>query len=231
MNGLKYIREEVMGMSLNELAEVLGLSKQAVYSWEIGRKKIPEKRLKQLKDISGIPEKYFLIQEVTEKDELIIEQHRLNKVLDESVIRYDEIKRDGEVEPRTYVDSGIVTALKFNEMDLKIHELQEEMAAVINEYQPDIVDGEDMTMEGDILNSINRKCNEFKRFINIVKQDRYMENVPPVIGAVERYHKKQPLSEAAENFLANTEINGLSLEELIYACMLLFDKEVDEGGN
>ncbi len=231
MNGFKYIREKVMKMSLNELAEALGLSKQAVYSWEIGRKKIPEKRLKQLVDISGIPEKYFVIQEVTEKDELIIEQHRLNKVLDESVIRYDEIKKDGEVEPRTYIDSGIVTGLKFKEMDLKVHELQEEMAAVINEYQPDIVNGKDMTMEGDILNSINRKCNVFKRFISIAKQDKDLENVPHVIGGVEMYHKKQPLSEAAEKFLADAKINGLSLEELVYACMLLCDKEVEEGGN
>lgn len=231
MNGLKYIREKEMGMSLNELAEMLGLSKQAVYSWEIGRKKIPEKRLKQLKDISGIPEKYFVIEEVTEKDELMIEQHRLNKVFDESVIRYDEIKRDGEVEPKTYVDSGIVTGMKFNEVRLKIHELQEEMAEVINEYQPDIVDGEDMTMEGDIINSINRKCNVFRRFISIVKQDVDLENIPHVISAMEMYYKKQPLSEAAEKFLADTKVNGLSLEEIIYACMLLCDKEVEEGGN
>ena len=230
MNGFKYIREKVMEMSLNELAEVLGLSKQAVYSWENGKKKIPEKRLKQLTDISGIPEKYFLIQEVTEKDELIIEQHRLNKVLDESVIRYDEIKRDGEVVPRTYVDSGVVTGLKFKEMDLKVYELQEEMAVTINEYQPDIVNGEDMTMEEDILNSINRKCSVFKRFIRVVKQDKDLENVPHVIGGVELYHKKKPLSEEMEKFLEDTKINGLSLEELIYVSMLLFDKEIEEGG-
>ena len=40
-------------------------------------------RLQQLSLLIGIPEKYFLIEELSERDKLEIKKHRLNKELEE----------------------------------------------------------------------------------------------------------------------------------------------------
>ena len=58
MNGLTYIRRQC-NLSLSELADTLGVSRQAISSWENGRKKIPQKRREQLAEFFGVDEKYF----------------------------------------------------------------------------------------------------------------------------------------------------------------------------
>lgn len=58
MNGLTYIRRQC-NLSLSELADTLGVSRQAISSWENGRKSIPGKRKKQLAEFFGVDEKYF----------------------------------------------------------------------------------------------------------------------------------------------------------------------------
>lgn len=71
MNGLKYIRDKMLNKTMEELALELDISKQAMYMWE-GGKKIPEARIKQLSKLSGVPEKYFLIESLEERDILEI---------------------------------------------------------------------------------------------------------------------------------------------------------------
>lgn len=58
MNGLRYIRIRC-NLSLNELAENIGVTRQALSSWENERKEIPDKRLEQLEEFFGINKKYF----------------------------------------------------------------------------------------------------------------------------------------------------------------------------
>ena len=77
MNGLKYIRRNEMDITQDKLAEQLNVSKQLVSMWENGKKKIPEKRLIQLESISGIPRRYFLIEDLSEREKLEIKQYRL----------------------------------------------------------------------------------------------------------------------------------------------------------
>lgn len=74
MNGFKYIRNQVINKTMEELALQLGVSKQAVYMWESRKKKIPEQRLVQLTELSGIPKKYFLIEELSDRDKLEIKR-------------------------------------------------------------------------------------------------------------------------------------------------------------
>lgn len=83
MNGFKYIRSQVINKTMDELGLLLNVSKQAIYMWESNKKKIPEMRLEQLSELSGIPEKYFLIEELSERDKLEIRKHRLNKEFEE----------------------------------------------------------------------------------------------------------------------------------------------------
>lgn len=58
MNGLKYIRTRC-NLSLSELADILGVTRQALSSWENGKKDIPEQRREQLSNFFGIDKEYF----------------------------------------------------------------------------------------------------------------------------------------------------------------------------
>lgn len=58
MLGIEYIRTQ-LEMSITDLAKLLSVSRQIVSKWEKGEKKIPDKRLQELSEICGIPEKYF----------------------------------------------------------------------------------------------------------------------------------------------------------------------------
>lgn len=49
MNGLKYIRTRC-NLSLNDLAETIGVSRQALSAWENEKKDIPEQRKQQLSE-------------------------------------------------------------------------------------------------------------------------------------------------------------------------------------
>ncbi len=55
MNGLKAAREQCK-MTIQEVADKLGVSKQIVSAWEKGKKVIPDARKKQLSELFGIPE-------------------------------------------------------------------------------------------------------------------------------------------------------------------------------
>ena len=65
MNGLKYIRIRC-NLSLNELADAIGVTRQALSAWENGKQSIPEQRKKQLEDFVGIESSYF--GEITEEE-------------------------------------------------------------------------------------------------------------------------------------------------------------------
>ena len=82
MNGFKYIRCGTTRNTMDDFARVLKVSKQSIYTWESGKKKIPEKRLNQLSEITGVPKEYFLMTELSEKDKLEIRKYRLQKELE-----------------------------------------------------------------------------------------------------------------------------------------------------
>lgn len=73
---------------MDELALLLNVSKQSIYTWERGLKKIPYQRVLQLSEISGIPENYFRIPEVSEQDKVRIKKLYLDKALDDTVDQY-----------------------------------------------------------------------------------------------------------------------------------------------
>jgi len=68
MNGLKFIRTRC-NMSLNELADILDVSRQQVSAWENGVKTISQKRLRQLSEYFGVDEKFFL--DISEDDTVV----------------------------------------------------------------------------------------------------------------------------------------------------------------
>ncbi len=65
MNGLRYVRIRC-NLSMNELAEVLGISRQALSAWESNQKPLPERRCEQLAEFFGIEERF--LGEITQED-------------------------------------------------------------------------------------------------------------------------------------------------------------------
>ena len=79
MNGLKYIRNRC-NLSLNDLSDYLGITRQALSAWETGKKPIPPSRQKQLSEFFGIEADFF--GDITEEKKKIL--------LEKAMFRYIE---------------------------------------------------------------------------------------------------------------------------------------------
>lgn len=106
MNGLKFIRTRC-SISLSELADVLGISRQQVSAWENGIKPISEKRLSQLSEYFGIDEKFFL--EISEDDRAFLLSKGLYLRQDCNkeaycFIKQGEVEEDAKYRPFSYPD-------------------------------------------------------------------------------------------------------------------------------
>lgn len=94
MNGLQFIRNK-SNMSLEDLANQLKISKQAISSWENNRKEIPEKRKKQLAQFFRIDTKYLKELSDSELEELSKKAMVKRDVNGKEVyLYYDELKDD-----------------------------------------------------------------------------------------------------------------------------------------
>ena len=190
MNGLKYIRSQIINMTMDELAAKLNVSKQAVYTWESGRKSIPKARLKQLSELSGIPSKYFLLEEVSERDKLEIKKYRLNKELDDTAVEYEEQVEDSKgnwiTVPRIYLDRGLVKHIEFNDMELKVDDTLKKISKVIHTYKSAFGD-EDMVSSDDILENMDVKRSVFNRFADIVDGNEERHFLYQILRAMELF--------------------------------------------
>lgn len=64
MNGLSFIRRRC-NLSQGQLAQMLGVTRQAINLWENRREPLPEARLRQLSDFFGLePELFSEISEI-----------------------------------------------------------------------------------------------------------------------------------------------------------------------
>lgn len=93
MNGLTYIRKRC-NISLNELADILGISRQAVSSWENGHKRIPSERKEQLAKFFGIDKKYF--------DEISNEEK--TEILKKGMYRWDGLEKESYLFRGSFAD-------------------------------------------------------------------------------------------------------------------------------
>lgn len=171
VNGFKYIRNEQYKRTLEELAEELGVSKQIVYMWESRKKKIPDKRLAQLKEITGIPVKYFLLDVVSEREKMEINNYRLNKELDDYAFEYEDVLIDQNGEEHiiqsVHLDSGILEHIELNKRDIQIHDLTDKIHDIINECYPHFGD-KDFNSVDDILSDMDTKISIFNRMVDII---------------------------------------------------------------
>lgn len=190
MNGLKYIRSQIIKKTMDELALQLDVSKQAVYTWESGRKNIPEMRLKQLSVLSGIPEKYFRIEELSERDKLEIRKFRLNKEMEDTAVEYEEEMQDSKgnwaTVTRVHVDAGLMEHIDYNDMELQIDDTLKKIHKVIHTFKPHFGD-EDIVSSNDILNDMDVKRSVFDRFADVVDGNEQREFLYQILRAMELF--------------------------------------------
>jgi transcriptional regulator with XRE-family HTH domain len=180
MTGFKYIRDQY-NKTLEGLAEQLGVSKQVVYMWENGKKPIPQKRADQLSNMLGIPQKYFYIEEVSERDQLEIKSYRLGKELNESTIAFQD-----------RVPSSIEKQFDFNTAALKMNDLFMKQKSIIEDYkptfsEPSLSEREYNFRDKEFLYRI-RMIKILDRFTDILKGNNHFEILFQIMRAMELFY-------------------------------------------
>jgi transcriptional regulator with XRE-family HTH domain len=189
MTGFKYIRDQY-NKTLEGLAEQLGVSKQVVYMWENGKKPIPQKRADQLSDMLGIPQKYFYIEEVSERDQLEIKKYRLDKEYEETSFQYEEEVQDNNgnwiTVPARYFDAGLAQHQEYNDIDLRMSDLFMKQKDIIADYKPAFGDEEYYSINDD-LEYRRRTIHMFDRFADIMNENNQMEMLYQIMRAMELF--------------------------------------------
>lgn len=121
MTGFKYIRCQIMNMTLEEVANMLDVTPQTVFSWESKKKKLPQKRLEQINEFTGISKKFFLLDTVSDIDKLEIKKEWLNRELNDTKKEYADLLQSSDA----YNEIALADmSLRVNRL---IHELRQIM--------------------------------------------------------------------------------------------------------
>ena len=170
MNGLRYIRIRC-NLTMGELANELGITRQALSMWENGKKKIPVQRKEQLVQFFGVDACY--LEEITEEEK--------NYLLGKAMFRYVENgKETYRYKPRDGVTDLHDTIICFPE-DKDIS-LNEEYARVLFRKEATINKIEDIIKWKNIVGSIrsemsciNRGCNIYDMLNELMETARDMK--------------------------------------------------------
>lgn len=168
MNGLRFIRR-TCNLSANELANILGVTRQTISLWENNKKKIPANRLDQLSDFFGVDKLYFGEINEDQKQEL---EHK-------KMFRY----KDGEKEYYTFRDTDkkdfmfpVYGYLQNNTGELT---LDEKYRIAVKRKKEAISKVEDMMSYYDIPNSLNDKIMAINRGCAVILPlTELMEHMP-----------------------------------------------------
>ena len=229
MNGLKYIRNNEMNMTMENLAEQLDVSKQVICMWESGKKKIPEKRLIQLENISGIPQKYFVIEDLSEREKLEIKSYCIKKDIQTSV-RYEADEDDEENIKTIHTASmSLKTAreLLFNLFDLQVNTLEQKIHSVIYEYDGNDLPKDDIS-EKEMLEALETKRRAFERFVDIIAGTKNYKVIFHVLQALELFEEIEPSEN--DTWVEKKLIGDLkeSEEDLTQEILKVLNKNRDE---
>lgn len=176
MTGLEYILK-INSFPKSELAKEFGIKKQNITLW-IKNNKIPKKWLPSLSVKFHLPEKFFLIGEISEKDKLEIEKYQLEK---------EQSTCEDEDEYRAWE-----TIIDYVNIDIRIDDLMSKIKDIIYQCRP-VFQDEDLECpnSSDISDNIqeymNITINIFDRFSDIVKGNKQTEFLLSTLRAMELF--------------------------------------------
>jgi transcriptional regulator with XRE-family HTH domain len=157
MIGLKKVLE-IFNKNPNQIANHLGVSRQTVYDWLKGKRKIPKRRITQL---TQIPEFKFIKEEIFQKEIDNLEEHDIQiayiNYLSESETVEIDVNGDGipvKYDPYT-TERNLFIELKDNKMQLN------SVSRFLNDQEfVDELNSEYGVIYSDLLISINRLFEE-----------------------------------------------------------------------
>lgn len=237
MNGLKYIRNRC-NLSLNELAEAIGVTRQALSSWETEKKPIPAQRKKQLSIYFGIDEDYF--GEISEDKKKDLLEKAMFRYVDngKESYRYKPHNKDslqGECicfpgDSTDTLDEKFVAAQKRKQTTL------EKADEIIRYYDK----GGDITSQ---ITNYNRGCNIYDSINilmdgmqqqSIINRMMYYQEIYSVIEALLLAHGYKNKQEIEEEYLPmkNTSYDEtryiFSLANIITEHWILKENEIEQ---
>lgn len=170
MNGLKFIRIR-SNLSNNELADILGVSRQAVCAWE-NDKKIPPKRLIQLVDFFGVDEKYF--NKLSDSDIELLLNKKMFRVSVEGKEMY-RYKPCSEA-----VDDGYFIAENREiTLDNEYYLVKKRKKETLNKID-DIIQKTNSEYLIDRINTINRNCDMYDITTELLENIQYQDIIVKV---------------------------------------------------
>ena len=107
MNGLKFIRNKVVNMTMEEFSDTMNISRQILYLWESGKKEIPENRLKELEQFSGIPARYFKEQNLSDNQINEIMKYKIVKDMKKVQLSDESNKKFGDINSEYFLNLDI----------------------------------------------------------------------------------------------------------------------------
>ena len=199
MSGLRYIRSQIINKTMDELAIMLNVSKQAIYTWESGRKSIPDKRLKELSTLSGVPEQYFKKEELTDRDKLEIKRCHLNKQIDDTRVEYEDVVQGENGEwvtiSREHYDTGLLQHAEFNDENLRINDTLKKISSIIDNADEC---NTEINSFADMINARETKRTLFDKFADIVDGNDRTDYLYPILRAMNLWFSGNVKTESME---------------------------------
>jgi transcriptional regulator with XRE-family HTH domain len=240
MTGFKYIRNQY-DKTLEELAEELGVSKQVVYMWENEKKSLPKSRAEQLSKMLRIPEKYFYIKEVSERDQLEIKNYRLGKELNDTSYYFEDEVQDSEgnrvIVPTNRFDSDIMQQFDFSTVALKMNDLFMKQKNIIEDYkptfsEPSLSERENNFRDKEFLYRI-RTIKTLDRFADIIKSNNHYEILYQIMRSMELFFdinvkKNQISGESASPMLFGLVSDEAKLVQKLVGVLKEYYAEAEE---
>ena len=99
ISGLRYVREQ-LGYSVDDLREMLGVSKSLISQWETGMRPISSEKIKDIKKIMQVPEEFITKSWLSEVDKIRIDEIILSNKIFEISIESDAPDKVRELKER-----------------------------------------------------------------------------------------------------------------------------------
>ena len=157
MNGLRFIRIRC-NFSLNELADILSVTRQAISSWENEKKEIPPQRLTQLSDFFGVEEKYFKEISDNQIEELLCRPMYRWDINNKETYRYisETDSAENEKEARYFWAEREIS------FDEEFNLVQKNKVKTLKRIA-DLIDEKDFLYRIDAIRIINRNCEIYEK--------------------------------------------------------------------
>lgn len=167
MIGLNYIRNLYKKTTV-DLAKELGITNGLISQWEQEKKPIPDKRVKQLSKLFGIPDVYFTKQ-VSDIDKLLIENIKIDQDISKTEYEYEDTVYDEKINdyitiPQIGYDNSLIELKEINDSTIKKLKVLQKIDGIISSSQ----DAESLS---DVIDTMDSYSLIFDRFADIVQDN------------------------------------------------------------